>query len=313
LALPGRHFAAVIDRVFELHDPDPFQGGDRIRLGALRVAEVIDAFGLDHAGLPAIPEPVRRLACVLRKGLEIEDGEEAEGLQAKLRDYQRQGVGWLQALTRHDLNGILADDMGLGKTLQTIAHLLREKEAGRLDKAVLLVAPTSLMGNWRAEVAKFAPSLKVITLHGEGRRTQFRAIPAADLVLTTYSLVQRDEVWHRDQHYSWIILDEAQFIKNPGSKVTKALAKIRCDRRLCLTGTPVEIASGRCGHFSIFSCPGSLVIARPSSGSSGNRSSRNVPARCARSSAAGSVPFSCAGKRARWPANCRRRRSCSGR
>jgi len=255
---PGRHFAAIIDRVFELHDPDPFQGGDRIRLGALRVAEVIDAFGLDDSGLPAIPEPVRRLAGVLRNGIDIEEVAEPAGLQAKLRDYQRHGVGWLQALTKHDLNGILADDMGLGKTLQTIAHLVREKEAGRLDKAVLLVAPTSLMGNWRAEVAKFAPSLKVITLHGEGRRTQFRAIPAADLVLTTYSLVQRDEVWHRDQHYSWIILDEAQFIKNPTSKVTKALAKIRCDRRLCLTGTPVENHLGEMWSLFDFLMPGFL-------------------------------------------------------
>ncbi len=236
----GRQFAAIIERVFELHDPNPFRDGERIRLGALRAAEVIDAFGLDPEEMPSIPEAVRRLAAVLRNGVPVEECASVPGLQASLRDYQRYGVGWLQSLAGKDLNGILADDMGLGKTLQTIAHLQREKAVGRLAKPALLVAPTSLMGNWRNEVAKFAPGMTVLTLHGEGRATQFRAVSAADLVLTTYSLVQRDEVWHRDQEYSWVILDEAQFIKNPSSKITKALAKIRCENRLCLTGTPVE-------------------------------------------------------------------------
>ena len=254
----GRQFARIIEVLYELHDPDPFQGGERIRLSALRAAEVVDAFGLDPASTPSIPEAVHRMAVVLREGVRVEPSPEPEGLRAKLRDYQSHGVGWLQALAAHQLNGVLADDMGLGKTLQTIAHLVHEKEAGRLEKAALLVAPTSLMGNWRDEVAKFAPGLKVITLHGEGRGTQFRAIPAADLVLTTYSLVQRDEVWHRDQDYSWVILDEAQFIKNPASKVTKVLSKIRCDRRLCLTGTPVENQLGELWSLFDFLMPGFL-------------------------------------------------------
>jgi SNF2 family DNA or RNA helicase len=167
-------------------------------------------------------------------------------------------VGWLQALSAAGWNGILADDMGLGKTLQTIAHLLHEKAAGRLERAALLVVPTSLLGNWRNELARFAPGLTVITLHGEGRRTQFRVIPDADVVVTTYGLVQRDEVWHREQHYGWIVLDEAQSIKNPASRMARVLGRLRSDRRLCLTGTPVENHLGELWSLFEFLVPGYL-------------------------------------------------------
>jgi len=161
-------------------------------------------------------------------------------------------------MARHGLNGVLADDMGLGKTLQTIAHLVVEQEAGRLDKPALLVAPTSLMRNWQREVGRFAPGLKVITLHGENRQTQFRAVPAAHLVLTTYGLIRRDEEWHRDQDYSWIVVDEAQFIKNPDSRSARVLRSLSCERRLCLTGTPVENHLGELWSLFHFLMPGFL-------------------------------------------------------
>ena len=92
-----------------------------------------------------------------------------------------------------DWPGILADDMGLGKTVQTLAHLLVEKEAGRLDRPALVVAPTSLMGNWRREAARFAPALRTLVLHGSDRHAHFDAIPDKDLVLTTYPLLPRDQ------------------------------------------------------------------------------------------------------------------------
>jgi hypothetical protein len=254
----GRQFVGIVERVFELHDPNPFGGGERIGLSALRAAEVMDAFAMDPGVEPSISGSVRGLAAVLRDGVKVEDCGSVPGLQASLRDYQRFGVGWLRAMADRDLNGILADDMGLGKTLQTIAHLQWEKAAGQLTKPVLLVVPTSLMGNWRNEVAKFAPGLTVLTLHGEGRAMGFRAMEAADLVITTYGLVQRDEVWHREREYSWVILDEAQFIKNPTSKITKVLARIRCGKRLCLTGTPVENHLGELWALFEFLMPGYL-------------------------------------------------------
>ncbi|MEM0968664.1 MAG: DEAD/DEAH box helicase [Verrucomicrobiota bacterium] len=256
-AFPGTFFVAIVERVFELYDEQPFVEGDRLHLSGLRAMELAEQFGAAQ-GVEGVPESIQRAARVLREGMHIEPASEPEGLRATLRDYQRFGLGWLQFMATHELNGVLADDMGLGKTLQTIAHLAAEKEAGRLEEAALLVAPTSLLRNWQREVERFAPHLSVLVLQGEGRKTQFRAISSADLVVTTYGLIRRDEEWHRDQHYSWIILDEAQFIKNPESKVTQVLGTIPCDRRLCLTGTPVENHLGELWSLFHFLMPGFL-------------------------------------------------------
>lgn len=256
-AFPGSFFVRIVERIFELYDREPFAQEGKLRLSGLRAMELVEQFGAGGE-VEGLPEFIRRAAAVLREGIVIEPMTEPPGLAAKLRDYQRHGLGWLQFMATHQLNGVLADDMGLGKTLQTIAHLLKEKEAGRLDKAALLVAPTSLMRNWQREVGKFAPDLKVITLHGENRQAQFRAIPAADLVLTTYGLIRRDESWHREQTYSWVIVDEAQFIKNPDSRSAKVLGSLRCERRLCLTGTPVENHLGELWSLFHFLMPGFL-------------------------------------------------------
>src|SRR5690606_36310650 len=99
-----------------------------------------------------------------------------KGLQAQLRGYQQEGLAWLQYLRQQQLGGILADDMGLGKTLQTLAHVLLEKEAGRLDQPALVVVPTSLLHNWQTEAARFTPALRVLTLHGAQRETRFADI-----------------------------------------------------------------------------------------------------------------------------------------
>src|SRR5690606_35294317 len=112
-----------------------------------------------------------------------------------------------------ELGGILADDMGLGKTLQTLTDLLVEKEAGRLDRTALIVAPTSLMGNWRREAARFTPGLSVLVLHGAGRRDDFAHIGRHDLVLTTYPLLSRDRHALEAHAYHALILDEAQTVK----------------------------------------------------------------------------------------------------
>lgn len=116
-----------------------------------------------------------------------------KGLHAQLRDYQQQGVNWMQFLRAHDLSGILADDMGTGKTIQTLAHLLLEKEAGRLDRPALIVVPTTLVYNWTQEASRFAPDLKVLALTGPERKAFYDRIEHYDVVLTTYSLLWRDQ------------------------------------------------------------------------------------------------------------------------
>ncbi len=253
----GDRFAEMADRIFELYDRDPFQSSEKLPVGALRAAELAELFEIEGE-IPGIPESVRQIARLLRDGFEVEPVDHPEGLQAQLRDYQKLGVGWLRFLAENELNGVLADDMGLGKTLQTIAHLVSEKTAGRLEKPALLVAPTSLMKNWRDELEKFAPHLVAITLHGNDRLQQFRAIQNADIVITTYGLMRRDAFRHVEIDYSWIILDEAQFIKNPASKVTIVLSKLKSDRRLCLTGTPIENHLGELWSLFHFLMPGFL-------------------------------------------------------
>lgn len=159
---------------------------------------------------------------------------------ANLRDYQRLGVAWLQHLRRHDLGGILADDMGLGKTVQIIAHLVLEQQAGRLQQPALVVMPTSLLGNWQRETARFAPWLRCVVLHGPQRQRYFQARQSCDVLFTTYTLLANDiELWQ--QHpLSVLVLDEAQAIKNPRTRAARALRQLTAAQKICLSGTPME-------------------------------------------------------------------------
>jgi len=162
------------------------------------------------------------------------------GLKLSLRDYQQHGLNWLQHLRRLDLGALLADDMGLGKTIQTLAHMLKEKETGALSSPALVVAPTSLMHNWQAEAARFTPDLKVLLLHGSDRKASFSRLEHYDLVLTTYALLHRDGHVLKRRHWSMFILDEAQNIRNPRTHAARAARELEADQRICLTGTPME-------------------------------------------------------------------------
>jgi len=175
-----------------------------------------------------------------------------------LRDYQRQGLAWLQFLREHDLAGVLADDMGLGKTIQVLAHVLVEKEAGRLDRPALIVMPTSLIHNWRAEIERFAPSLRVVDLYGAERGERFEEIARQDLVLTTYPLVWRDQAVLARHDYHLLVLDESQFVKTAGTKTSTAIRSLRARHRLCLTGTPLENHLGELWAQFDFLLPGFL-------------------------------------------------------
>jgi non-specific serine/threonine protein kinase len=156
-----------------------------------------------------------------------------------LRDYQKEGVNWLCFLNEFGFGGILADDMGLGKTLQTLAFLSILKKR-RNSKPNIVIAPTSVVTNWMAEVDKFVPHFKAVLLHGQKRKEHYAEAKKADLIITTYGLLQRDLDWLMTLKFQVIILDEAQNIKNARSKTAQAVLKLNGKRRLTLTGTPIE-------------------------------------------------------------------------
>ena len=180
------------------------------------------------------------------------------GLQVQLRPYQLEGLAWLQYLREQGLGGILADDMGLGKTAQALAHVLLEKEAGRLTRPALVVLPTSLLFNWQAEAARMAPGLRVLSLHGPGRAQRYLQIGQHDLVLTTYPLLWRDVDALAAQPFHLLILDEAQMVKNAGSRSARALRRLQAPHLLCLTGTPLENHLGELWAQFDFLMPGFL-------------------------------------------------------
>jgi len=169
--------------------------------------------------------------------------EAPRSFHGKLRPYQKHGLSWLSFLGRWNLGACLADDMGLGKTIQVLALLLHLEDNGELDRPVLLICPTSVVSNWRKEAERFAPTLRVLVHHGqerhEGERFQKEAA-RHHLVVSTYSLVHRDLERLSGVEWEGLVLDEAQNIKNPQAKQTRALRKLAAPRRIALTGTPVE-------------------------------------------------------------------------
>jgi len=166
------------------------------------------------------------------------------GLQAELRPYQRAGVSWLRFMTKLGLGACLADDMGLGKTIQMIALLLHEHESHKpgegAGKPSLLVVPASLIANWKSELQRFAPSLSIKVNHpSEPQANPSETQKKADLIITTYGMLMRQEEL-RKQPWNLIVLDEAQAIKNSGTRQAKAVKELQAVSRVALTGTPVE-------------------------------------------------------------------------
>lgn len=180
------------------------------------------------------------------------------GLQAQLRDYQQHGLEWINFLQEYGFAGILADDMGLGKTVQALAMMQLLYENKQLNKPILVVCPTSLVGNWRNEANKFTPDLKVLVLHGSDRKKEFHKIADNHFIITTYPLIHRDADLHKEIHYQWLILDEAQVIKNPSAKMTQSVKQIKAQHKLCLTGTPMENHLGELWSLFDFLMPGYL-------------------------------------------------------
>lgn len=255
LSVPARRLLVLLRFLDELLGGRPARGRDgRLHLDKLRAAQLESLDGLPiraPAELGALRERLAGFKELTRVAPPV-------GLKAELRPYQLEGLSWLQFLREFGLNGVLADDMGLGKTLQTLAHLLMEKEAGRLDKPALILAPTSVIRNWAREAAKFTPALNVLLLHGEDRHADYHRIGRHDLVITSYPLLVRDAVAMRKIDWHIVVLDEAQNIKNPKSKAAQVCGSLKSRHRLCLTGTPMENHLGELWSLFQFLMPGIL-------------------------------------------------------
>jgi len=182
-------------------------------------------------------------------------------LRATLRPYQQRGLSWLTTLSELGFGACLADDMGLGKTMQLLSFLLRRLELDTTPaRPVLLVAPTSVIGNWEREAERFAPSLRLVRHYGADRARSAAELPsvANALVLTTYGLLRRDAQLFANVDFGVAVLDEAQNIKNSASSTARAAFSLRSPLRIALTGTPVENRLAELWSISEFANPGLL-------------------------------------------------------
>jgi superfamily II DNA or RNA helicase len=250
--LPTAQFDRVLELLEELGESDLSRPLHLARYHALHLEE------LEAAANLAVDDSWRYLATGLRDFQRLEPITPPSGLHAELRPYQLEGLTWLNFLREAGLHGILADDMGLGKTVQALALLLLEKEAGRLDRPALVVVPTSLVFNWEAEARRFAPALKVLPLHGTARKRRFDEIEGADLILTTYGLLRWDKELLIKQPFHYVILDEAQAIKNERTQVARLVRLLKARHRLTMTGTPMENHLGELWSQFAFLMPGFL-------------------------------------------------------
>ncbi len=258
--LPAQRVMGIYDTLVELYDSQALNIAGKLVLNrqqGMQFAELLNDPAMQWKGAAELQQLSKKLQNF--KGIEAIAAP--EGLKTELRDYQLHGLAWLNFLHEYRFNGILADDMGLGKTVQALAWLLYLKQQQKSDQQhlpTLVVAPTSLMGNWKREAERFVPQLKVLVLHGSQRQENFEHITQYDIVLTTYSLVLRDKDTHLEQRYNYVILDESQNIKNARSKTSQIIFQLKSDHRLCLTGTPMENHLGELWSLFHFLMPGFL-------------------------------------------------------
>ncbi len=251
--LPSERLLLIAGTLLELYGDRPLEEYRLQNHHAELWLELYEQLGLPWSGSEKLLELSRKLKSFKR----LKKVNPAKTLQAKLRPYQQDGLSWLQFLREYGLNGILADDMGLGKTIQTLAHLQLEKK--RLKKKLppsLIVCPTSLLHNWKKEAARFTPDLKTHIHHGAQRDSD--AIDHADIVLTSYGIIQRDFEQLSQKKFHLLALDEAQAVKNPNAKSAQAVRCLRADHKLCITGTPMENHLGEVWSLYDFLMPGFL-------------------------------------------------------
>ena len=257
LTVPVDRLRALLRVVAELYQGEHRRSRVFPEVRAAALVELDDAFR--DAGAPiAWTDPSGARHRARSRVSSLRPVEIPAGLCATLRPYQSEGVAFLQRLRVAGFGGVLADEMGLGKTLQTIAHVWIEKTEGRLDAPVLVVGPTTLVGNWSREIARFAPALRVVVIHGPDRHAHWVDAAKADIVVTTYPVVVRDEERFAQLRFSTVVLDEAQTIKNARSQARRAVGRIASEHRVCLTGTPVENHLGELWSIFDWLAPGLL-------------------------------------------------------
>ncbi len=257
LKLPAERITRLLTVMDDLIEAARHSNNEKLELDAGEAPGVLDLEDLVIARWQdgaAIAAHAARFRCVA----DIPAVAVPRGFTATLRPYQQHGVNWLQHLRDNGLGGLLADDMGLGKTAQTIAHIAVEEAAGRLDRPALVVVPTSLVPNWTAELARFAPHLRVVVLHGLDRHEKRRELGDAQVVITTYTVLARDIEEMAGLAWHLVVLDEAQVIKNPTAKATHAVCRLDTRHRLCLSGTPIENNLGELWSQFAFLMPGLL-------------------------------------------------------
>ncbi|MDR3533439.1 MAG: DEAD/DEAH box helicase [Rhodopila sp.] len=257
LKLPAERIARLLAVMEDLIEAAGRTTGETMVLDAAAAPSVLDLEDLVttrwHDGA-VIAAHVARFRAVA----DIPNAPVPASFTVSLRPYQQQGVNWLQHLRENGLGGLLADDMGLGKTAQTIAHIVIEEDAGRLDRPVLVVVPTSLVPNWTAELARFAPHLRVVVLHGLDRHERRRDLTGVQVVVTTYTVLARDIEDMASLPWHMVVLDEAQAIKSPTAKATHAVCRLDTRHRVCLSGTPIENNLGELWSQFAFLMPGLL-------------------------------------------------------
>jgi superfamily II DNA or RNA helicase len=239
------------------------EGGGRLTGREALVAALVETMPRDGARPPVHVLAEGPLAAALER---LRTGGDPvpppADLVGSLRPYQERGLAWLHAMAAIGLGGCLADDMGLGKTVQTIAFLLSRRAASPADRRpTLIVCPTSVLGNWERELARFAPTLPVLRHHGWGRAREARALAEAEphaVVITTYGLLRRDVDVLGAIEWGVVVLDEAQNIKNPAARQAVAARSLRAEHRFALTGTPVENRLAELWSILEFCAPGLL-------------------------------------------------------
>lgn len=262
IGIRAERLKPIVSVLIDLFDGTPTET-ESLRISGWDAARMEDLAGLadrerwQFKGHDAVRQLARRL-----RGADMPEIQAPAGFQGQLRPYQLDGLRWLQYLRSQNLSGVLADDMGLGKTAQSIAHLQTELEFERMDRPTLIVMPTSLLFNWNQELARFAPALKVLTLHGMARKETFGQIPDHHVILTTYPLLWRDADELKQFQYHILILDEAQSVKNAASKAAVVVRSLQARHRLALTGTPLENHLGELWSLFDYLLPGFLGDAK---------------------------------------------------
>ena len=255
LKLPAERVARLLAVMDDLAETARRASNDRLELDAGQAADVLD---LEDILATRWQDGAAAHVARFRSAADIPNVTVPSGFTATLRPYQQHGVNWLQYLRENDLGALLADDMGLGKTAQTIAHIAIEEAAGRLDRPALVVVPTTLVPNWTAELKRFAPHLRVVVLYGLDRHERRSDLGGVHVVITTYTVLTRDIEDMAQLSWHVVVLDEAQAIKNPGSKATHAVCRLNTRHRMCLSGTPIENNLGELWAQFAFLMPGLL-------------------------------------------------------